>query len=51
MSEDIQRIEEPVNGLCSRLQKTIQMLKSEVNPVEVPRVVQTPSKIIRSVVC
>jgi hypothetical protein len=51
MSEDIQRIEEPVAELCSRLQKAIQMLRSEVNPLEVPKVLQTLYKIIRSVVC
>lgn len=51
MSEDIQRIEEPVAEICSRLQKSIQMLRSEVNPVEVPAVLQTLSKIIRLVVC
>lgn len=50
-SEDIQRIEEPVAEICLRLQKAIQMLRSEVNPVEVPAVLQTLSKIIRSVVC
>lgn len=50
-SEDIQRIEEPVAEICLRLQKAIQMLRSEVTSVEVPAVLQTLSKIIRSVVC
>ncbi|KAF3320375.1 Ubiquitin and WLM domain-containing metalloprotease [Carex littledalei] len=49
-SEDIQRIEEPVAEICLRLQKAIQMLQSEVNPVEVPAVLQTLSKIIRNVI-
>ncbi|KAF3331061.1 hypothetical protein FCM35_KLT04415 [Carex littledalei] len=49
-SEDIQRIEEPVAEICLRLQKAIQIIRSEVNPVEVPAVLQTLSKIIRNVI-
>ncbi|KAJ4811153.1 Ubiquitin and WLM domain-containing metalloprotease [Rhynchospora pubera] len=49
-SEEIQRLEEPVAEICLRLQKSIQILRSEVNPVEASAVLQTLSKIIRNVI-
>ncbi|KAJ1702477.1 hypothetical protein LUZ63_002256 [Rhynchospora breviuscula] len=49
-SEEIQRLEEPVAKICLRLQKSIQILRSEVNPVEASAVLQTLCKIIRNVI-
>ncbi|KAJ3707434.1 hypothetical protein LUZ61_011139 [Rhynchospora tenuis] len=49
-SEEIQRLEEPVAEICLRLQKSIQILRSETNPIEASAVLQTLSKIIRNVI-
>ncbi|XP_059662929.1 uncharacterized protein LOC132308742 [Cornus florida] len=48
--EELQRIQDPVTVFCSRLQKAIEMLRSEVNPLEAGTVLQTLFKIIRNVI-
>ncbi|KAK9155474.1 hypothetical protein Sjap_002954 [Stephania japonica] len=48
--EQLQRIKDPVLALVSRLQKSIEMLKSEVSPEETDSVVQTLFKIIWNVI-
>ncbi|PIA36911.1 hypothetical protein AQUCO_03200104v1 [Aquilegia coerulea] len=48
--EELQRIQDPVSVICTRLQKAIEMLKSEVNPAEANLVLQTLFKIIRNVI-
>ncbi|XWS36732.1 hypothetical protein CRYUN_Cryun20dG0111000 [Craigia yunnanensis] len=45
--QELQRIQDSVTGVFSRLQKTIEMLRSEVNPTEATIVLQTLFKIIR----
>lgn len=45
--QELQRIQDPVAIICSRLQKAIGVLRSQVNPLEASRVVQTILKIIR----
>lgn len=45
--QELQRIQDPVTIICTRLQKAIEMLLSEVNPSEVAGVLQTLFKIIR----
>lgn len=45
--QELQRIQDPVTFLCSRLQKAIEMLQVEVTPLEATAVLQTLSKIIR----
>lgn len=45
--QELQRIQDPVTFLCSRLQKAIEMLQVEVTPLEATSVLQTLSKIIR----
>ncbi|KAK9151505.1 hypothetical protein Syun_009814 [Stephania yunnanensis] len=47
---ELRRIKDPVLALVTRLQKSIEMLKSEVNPDETNSVVQTLFKIIRNVI-
>ncbi|KAK9284353.1 hypothetical protein L1049_023524 [Liquidambar formosana] len=48
--QELQRIQDPVTVVCSRLQKAIDMLRSEVNPTEATTVLQTLFKIIRNVI-
>ncbi|XP_052178766.1 uncharacterized protein LOC127792341 [Diospyros lotus] len=48
--QELQRIQNPVAIICSRLQKAIEMLQSEVNPAEVAGVLQTLFKIIRNLI-
>ncbi|KAF5176469.1 Ubiquitin and wlm domain-containing metalloprotease [Thalictrum thalictroides] len=48
--QELQRIQDPVSVICTRLQKAIEMLKSEVNPAEATLVLQTLFKIIRNVI-
>ena len=48
-NEELQRMEEPVATICSRLQKAIEMLRSEVTPAEATSALQTLFKIIRFV--
>ncbi|XP_042520500.1 uncharacterized protein LOC122093993 [Macadamia integrifolia] len=48
--QELQRIQDPVSVVCARLQETIEMLRSEVNPTEATSVLQTLFKIIRNVI-
>ncbi|KAK8674262.1 hypothetical protein V6N13_112556 [Hibiscus sabdariffa] len=48
--QELQRIQDSVTGICSRLQKAIEMLQAEVNPTEATVVLQTLFKIIRNVI-
>ncbi|OMP03170.1 hypothetical protein CCACVL1_02519 [Corchorus capsularis] len=48
--QELQRIQDSVTGVCSRLQKAIEMLRAEVNPAEATIVMQTLFKIIRNVI-
>ncbi|OIS97187.1 PREDICTED: uncharacterized protein LOC109234488 isoform X1 [Nicotiana attenuata] len=48
--QELQRIQDPVAIVCSRLQKAIGVLRSQANPLEASRVVQTIVKIIRNVI-
>ncbi|XP_058070804.1 uncharacterized protein LOC131219590 isoform X2 [Magnolia sinica] len=47
---ELQRIHDPVADVCARLQKAIQMLRSEATPMEATSALQTLSKIIRNVI-
>ncbi|CAM0912243.1 unnamed protein product [Alopecurus aequalis] len=49
-SNELQRIEEPVAALCSRLQKAIEMLRLQATPSEAASVLQTLFKIIKNVI-
>ncbi|KAM0873528.1 hypothetical protein ACQ4PT_038004 [Festuca glaucescens] len=49
-NNELQRIEEPVAALCSRLQKAIEMLRSQATPSEAASVLQTLFKIIKNVI-
>lgn len=49
-SNELQRIEEPVAALCLRLQKAIEMLRSQATPSEAASVLQTLFKIIKNVI-
>uniref|UniRef100_A0ACD5Y994 Uncharacterized protein n=1 Tax=Avena sativa TaxID=4498 RepID=A0ACD5Y994_AVESA len=49
-SNELQRIEEPVAALFSRLQKAIEMLRSQATPSEAASVLQTLFKIIKNVI-
>ncbi|CAK9134753.1 unnamed protein product [Ilex paraguariensis] len=48
--QELQRIQDPVAVVCGRLQKAIEMLRSEVHPSEAATVLQTLFKIIRNVI-
>ncbi|KAF7140222.1 hypothetical protein RHSIM_Rhsim06G0169800 [Rhododendron simsii] len=48
--QELQRIQDPVTIICTRLQKAIETLRSEVNPTEISGVLQTLFKIIRNVI-
>ncbi|XP_015061587.1 uncharacterized protein LOC107007476 isoform X2 [Solanum pennellii] len=48
--QELQRIQDPVAIICSRLQKAIGALRSQATPSEVSRVVQTILKIIRNAI-
>ncbi|XP_043702952.1 uncharacterized protein LOC122653087 [Telopea speciosissima] len=48
--QELQRIQDPVSVVCARLQKSIQMLRSEVNSTEATSVLQTLFKIIKNVI-
>ncbi|XP_033513106.1 uncharacterized protein [Nicotiana tomentosiformis] len=48
--QELQRIQDPVAIVCSRLQKAIGVLRSQANPLEASRVVQTILKIVRNVI-
>lgn len=45
--DELQRIQDSVTAVCSRLQNAIKMLQNEVNPKETSTVLQTLFKIIR----
>ncbi|XP_006659554.1 uncharacterized protein LOC102704355 [Oryza brachyantha] len=47
---ELQRIEEPVTVLCARLQKAIEMLRSQATPAEAASALQTLFKIIKNVI-
>ncbi|KAJ4976590.1 hypothetical protein NE237_001696 [Protea cynaroides] len=47
---ELQRIQDPVSAVCARLQRAIEVLRSEVKPTEVTSVLQTLFKIIRNVI-
>ncbi|XP_059276943.1 uncharacterized protein LOC132031098 isoform X1 [Lycium ferocissimum] len=48
--QELQRIQDPVAIICSRLQKAIDVLRSQANPLEASRVMQTILKIIRNAI-
>lgn len=48
--DGLQRIEEPAAAVCSRIQRAIEMLRSEATPVEASSALQTLVKIIRNVI-
>lgn len=48
--QELQRIQDPVTVVCSRLQRAIEMLRVEVTPMEAAAVLQTLFKIIRNVI-
>ncbi|CAN4096240.1 unnamed protein product [Withania somnifera] len=48
--QELKRIQDPVAIICSRLQKAIIVLRSQANPLEASRVVQTILKIIRNAI-
>ncbi|CBI28887.3 unnamed protein product, partial [Vitis vinifera] len=48
--EELQRIQDPVTVVCNRLQKAIEMLRSEVNATQAAIVLQTLFKIIRNLI-
>ncbi|KAJ3677602.1 hypothetical protein LUZ60_003326 [Juncus effusus] len=47
---EIERIDEPVLAMCSKIQESIKMLRSELTAQEASSVLQTLSKIIRNVI-
>ncbi|KAK4276407.1 hypothetical protein QN277_019355 [Acacia crassicarpa] len=48
--QELQRINDPVTDVCNRLQKTLEVLRTEVNPMETASVLQTLLIIIRNVI-
>lgn len=48
--DGLQRIEEPAAAICSRIQRAIEMLRSEATLVEASSTLQTLVKIIRNVI-
>ncbi|KAG1363840.1 Ubiquitin and WLM domain-containing metalloprotease [Cocos nucifera] len=49
-NQELQRIEDPVAAICSRLQRATEMLRSEVTPAEATSALKTLFKIIRNVI-
>ncbi|WOL19463.1 hypothetical protein Cni_G28261 [Canna indica] len=49
-NQELQRIEEPATLFCSRLQRAIDILRSEVTPLQATSALQTLFKIIRNVI-
>lgn len=45
--QELQRINDPVTVVCNRLQKTLEVLRAEVSPMQTASVIQTLLKIIR----
>ncbi|MCH94569.1 ubiquitin and WLM domain-containing protein [Trifolium medium] len=48
--EELQRINGAMTAVCNRLQKALEMLKSEVGPMQSTSILQTLLKIIRNVI-
>ncbi|KAI9084651.1 hypothetical protein K1719_033433 [Acacia pycnantha] len=48
--QELQRINDPVTDVCNRLQKTLEVLRTEVNPMQTASVLQTLLNIIRNVI-
>ncbi|PSS16113.1 Ubiquitin and WLM domain-containing metalloprotease [Actinidia chinensis var. chinensis] len=48
--EELQRIQDPVTIICTRLQKAIELLQSEVNHTEIAGVLETLFRIIRNLI-
>ncbi|GMI69119.1 Wss1/SPRTN type repair protease B [Hibiscus trionum] len=48
--QELQRIQDSVTGICSRLQKAIETVRAEVNPTEATVIIRTLFKIIRNVI-
>ncbi|KAK4343538.1 hypothetical protein RND71_036632 [Anisodus tanguticus] len=48
--QELQRIQDPVAIICSRMQKAIGVLRSQANPLDASRVEQTILKIIRNAI-
>ncbi|PNY05341.1 ubiquitin and WLM domain-containing protein [Trifolium pratense] len=48
--EELQRINGAMTAVCNRLQKALEMLKSEVSPMQSTSILQTLLKIIRNVI-
>lgn len=48
--QELKIIQDPVSLVCSRIQKAIKMLQSQVNPMEATKVMETLVKIIRNVI-
>ncbi|XP_008811148.2 uncharacterized protein LOC103722385 [Phoenix dactylifera] len=49
-NQELQRIEEPVAAICTRLQRAIEMLRSEATPAEATSALKTLFKIIWNVI-
>ncbi|XP_028795018.1 uncharacterized protein LOC114750588 [Neltuma alba] len=47
---ELQRINDPVADVCNRLQKTLEVLRTEVSPMQTASVLQTLLKIIRNAI-
>ncbi|GFY97592.1 hypothetical protein Acr_12g0001330 [Actinidia rufa] len=48
--EELRRIQDPVTIICTRLQKAIELLQSEVNRTEIAGVLETLFRIIRNLI-
>ncbi|XP_015881509.3 uncharacterized protein LOC107417406 [Ziziphus jujuba] len=48
--QELQRIQDPVTVICSRMRKAIEVLQAEVNPTQATVILQTLFKIIRNVI-
>ncbi|XP_030459571.2 uncharacterized protein LOC115679973 [Syzygium oleosum] len=48
--QELKIIQDPVSLVCSRIQKAMKMLQSQVNPMEATMVMETLVKIIRNVI-
>ncbi|KAI3440917.1 WLM domain-containing protein [Psidium guajava] len=48
--QELKIIQDPVSLVCSRIQKAMKMLQSQVNPMEAMKVMETLVKIIRNVI-
>ncbi|KAG9132222.1 hypothetical protein Leryth_017074 [Lithospermum erythrorhizon] len=48
--QDLQRIQESVSILCNRFQNAVQILRSEANPMDITKVLQTLLNIIQNII-